>query len=80
MFRKLFNKKRYFIVFYTAHSPSSTGIGSISFEYDSFANQKAVERELMKKLPEQGMKNIVGVIINSILEVSKKDYEIWRAE
>ena len=80
MFIRLFNKKRYFIVFYTAHTPTATGSGSISFEYDSFANRKAVERDLMEKLPEQGMKNIVGVVLNSILEVSKEDYEIWRAE
>jgi len=68
---KLFNRKRYFIVFYRG----GNNIGNLTCISDCFFSRN----EVMSKLSKEIGQDYKTISISGIFRITKKEYDIWNA-
>lgn len=72
LIKRLFNKKRYFVVFYIATTDKGfKSTGNCSVESDIYLNQKDITNQI------ESNNNFKNLVITNFIELSKKEFFIF---
>jgi hypothetical protein len=74
MWKRLFRKKRYFIVSYSFMN--GNGFNTVTVKNGRYLNKKIYCEDMLNQLKDMNKDHEYGnVVINNIIELSKSDYE-----